>query len=64
MTAALLMTITFCAAVLTTLAEPEAAAQDNAGQLPAFMKDGKLDLEAVVDRFENLHRSDSSRAVA
>jgi outer membrane lipoprotein-sorting protein len=45
------------------LAAPSSAAENEGGASP-FMKDGKLDLEAVVKHFEDLYRSDSSISVA
>ena len=48
-------------------AAPQAAEEHgfDAGDAPSsFMKDGKLDIDAAVDYFENLYRSDSSISVA
>ena len=46
-------------------AQPAEEHHFDVGDAPSsFMKDGKLDIDAVVDYFENLYRSDSSISVA
>jgi outer membrane lipoprotein-sorting protein len=63
-------TLSGCCALagLVLSAFPPAAgaesAPSNAVGPVSFVRDGKLDLDAVVEHFENLHRSDSSRSVA
>jgi len=42
----------------------EAVAEPNGVVEPSFVKDGKVDVEAVVKYFEDLYRSDSSISVA
>ena len=42
----------------------ETRGEDNSGSSKTFVKDGKLDLDAVVQHFENMYRSDSSISLA